>query len=71
VQLSDTAFLYSAAMAYNIFINYLTDINECSEGLDDCERAPRASCTDTEGSYICSCNSPYSQEGNTCTGLFR
>ncbi|KAI5057080.1 hypothetical protein GOP47_0027095 [Adiantum capillus-veneris] len=31
------------------------DIEECEEELDECERGPLGMCTNTVGSYICSC----------------
>ena len=32
-----------------------TDIDECEEGIDGCAQ----NCTDTDGSYNCSCGSGY------------
>ena len=42
-----------------------SDINECSEGTDNCDQR----CTDTDGSYTCSCNSGYTlaADGQSCT----
>ncbi len=49
-------------------INYvsLTDNNECSVNNGDCEHT----CTNTEGNFICSCNTGYSLDDNerNCTG---
>ena len=41
------------------------DINECAMGLDGC--ADNAACTDTDGSYECTCNSGFAGDGFTCT----
>ena len=44
---------------------YFSDINECSEGTDNCDQR----CTNTDGSYTCSCNSGYTlaEDGRSCT----
>ncbi|KAI5078494.1 hypothetical protein GOP47_0006165, partial [Adiantum capillus-veneris] len=40
------------------------DIDECEEELDECERPPLGTCTNTDGSYICNCT-----EGGGGSGL--
>ena len=40
-------------------------IDECVSGVHDCHRL--ASCTNTVGSYTCTCNHPYVGDGKTCT----
>ena len=47
-------------------IYLLTDIDECSAGTDSCHQ--QASCVDTDGSYICTCNSGYTGDGQICNG---
>ena len=47
-------------------INTSSDINECNEGSDDCH--DNATCTDTDGSYNCTCNPGYSGNGTYCEG---
>ena len=44
----------------------LTDIDECNEGIDNCAQ----NCTNTIGSYACSCYSGYvlNSDGLTCSG---
>ena len=46
--------------------NTLPDIDECSEGIYNCEQ----NCHNSIGSYACSCNSGYRLDGNgvTCSG---
>ena len=45
----------------------LTDINECNSGSSDCEQV----CTNTVGSFTCSCNTGYSlASGKFCRGMY-
>ena len=41
------------------------DIDECVNGNNTC--ALNATCTNTEGSYNCSCNPGYTGNGENCT----
>ena len=45
----------------------LADINECAEGIDDCVQR----CTDTDGSYVCSCAPGYllTNDSRGCDGM--
>ena len=45
----------------------LADINECAEGIDDCVQI----CTDTDGSYVCSCAPGYllTNDSRGCDGV--
>ena len=51
-----------------MFIFTLSDINECGVGIDNCH--PNATCTDTVGSFECSCNSGLTGNGVNCLGEF-
>ena len=42
----------------------IPDIDECADGLHDCDAD--ATCTDTEGSYICTCKDGFTGDGFTC-----
>ena len=42
------------------------DLNECEDGADSCD--VNAECTNTDGSYTCSCTSGYSGDGFMCNG---
>ena len=44
---------------------YNTDIDECENGEDNCHE--NANCTNTVGSYTCSCNPGYTGDGVNCT----
>ena len=48
--------------------NLHSDIDECSEGTHNCDQI----CTNTVGSFTCSCNSGYKLLGNgkSCRGTF-
>lgn len=45
----------------------LKDINECVRGTDDCNT--NAACSNTDGSFTCTCNTGFSGDGRTCTGI--
>ena len=47
---------------------HITDHNECLDGTHECDQV----CTNTDGSYICSCNTGYTLDsnGNSCTGKY-
>ena len=47
------------------FTNRLLDVNECLVN-DSCHF--NATCNNTDGSYICTCDSGYSGNGHNCTG---
>ena len=43
------------------------DIDECATNLDTCDL--NAECTDTDGSFNCTCNHGYVGDGETCSEL--
>ena len=46
----------------------LIDVNECDDGTDNCH--VNADCTDTIGSFQCTCSLGYSGDGvDNCTGM--
>ena len=46
-----------------IFLN--ADVNECSEGVDDCDI--NSDCADTDGSFSCTCREGYLGNGTFCS----
>ena len=45
----------------------MLDVDECSDGTDDCDG--NAECENTDGSHTCSCSTGYSGTGLICTGI--
>lgn len=56
-------------MTSEICCLFPVDINECELGTDECDA--NANCTNTIGSYNCTCNEGFTGEGSngTCTGM--
>ena len=48
------------------FFSLLLDINECSTNAHNCDA--NAFCSNSEGSYNCTCRPGYSGNGRLCTG---
>ena len=51
------------------YLKNISDINECNEESDHCHE--NATCSDTDGSYNCTCNSGFSGNGTYCEGWFQ
>ena len=49
-----------------VIVYYISDVNECSANYGNCSQL----CTNTNGSYVCSCNLGYqlSADSRTCNG---
>ena len=52
------------AIDFNFFSS-LSDINECQSDICDVN----ANCTDSDGSFECSCNVGFTGDGFTCFGM--
>ena len=53
---------------FNFFFifEFLLDIDECINGQSMC--SDNATCTNTEGSYTCMCESGFAGDGYNCSG---
>ena len=62
--------LYDIHTAYTVlyFTALITDIDECKTGANECH--VNATCSNTEGSYECTCNTGYGGDGISCTGIY-
>ena len=47
------------------FVSFV-DINECSLSIDNCHE--KATCFNTEGSFLCKCKPGYEGDGTSCSG---
>ena len=45
---------------------FLLDIDECESGTAGCDE--HAMCANTEGSFVCTCDSGFEGSGSECTG---
>ena len=45
---------------------YISDIDECEVGTDTCDN--HATCTNTDGSFTCTCNTGFFGDGYQCEG---
>ena len=53
----------------DICSTFILDVDECSLGISTCASAPNGTCTNTVGSYLCSCNPGYTGNGMTCVDI--
>ena len=51
-----------------LFVKMTIDINECEMETDNCDG--NANCTDTIGSFNCTCNPGYDGDGVNCASEF-
>lgn len=48
-------------------INFSADIDECKNGVNNCHLD--AECSNSIGSFFCTCHPGYSGDGVTCSGM--
>ena len=69
VQLSEqTTFMHGepSCLVTKYFCFIALDIDECSLSVDNCHA--NANCTNTDGSFLCNCDSGYTGNGTVCAG---
>ena len=49
------------------FFAVTTDVDECSSESSPCDN--NADCTNSDGSYTCTCKQGFIGDGESCTGL--
>ena len=59
---------FCSVLLFLFFSFFLEDINECTLGTANCASGGVSNCTNTIGSYYCTCNTGYSGTGVVCTG---
>ena len=53
---------------YTFEFLYFLDVDECGNGNHDCDM--KANCMNTNGSFVCVCNSGWSGDGVVCKGEY-
>ena len=52
-------------LTFIVPFSFFIEIDECTSGTHNCHSS-LASCTNTAGSFSCTCNSPYLGDGRSC-----
>lgn len=53
---------------YKVWFHFFLDIDECESYTDSCHEY--ATCTNTEGSYSCTCDAGFRGDGISCEGNY-
>ena len=65
IQIYIQIYIYIYKYIYIYIYTFFSDIDECAKGTRTC--SANAVCTNTEGSYKCTCKTGYFENGNVCT----
>ena len=65
VQITVFFFFFFFFLIIHFGILQFVDIDECTSGTHNCHSS-LASCTNTVGSFSCSCDNPYTGNGRAC-----
>ena len=63
--------LYLASEFRNVnhLFSFYTDLDECTLQIDNCH--DNSTCSDIDGSFMCTCNEGYTGDGLNCTGCVK
>ena len=61
--------LIRRSLKFDYLCTHFSDNNECTLGTHNCHN--NATCTNTDGSFTCACNTGYSGNGVKCTGRLK
>ena len=56
-----------SSLLYQFVSNSASDVDECSNGDDDCD--VNAACTNQQGSFSCECTDGFQGNGKICEGI--
>ena len=57
-------FMLIKLLSFNL-LTHSPDVNECAGNVSVCDE--HANCTDSEGSFLCTCNTGFSGDGYNCS----
>lgn len=65
-ELATVLFMFMLFTLYSVKLHFVVDIDECSEGSNNCVNV--ATCSNTDGSFSCACPVGYTGNGTICNG---
>ena len=59
---------YILSQYWILVVGFILDIDECAENIHNCSKN-NATCTNSKGSFNCSCNTGFRGDGYNCSGI--